>query len=187
MQRILRINVQSRNQTLRATRKAERAALNRDWGIYNDRLSRTERKRQEYIRAEKKSRREDWMLGPLAPKRDIGAKTDFYGVVDTLLLQGAPFPDRMYKGPKSEGWSPVGMEGRIEEQVEWEGTGNEGNVVEGDRVVVVRGKPGLVGQIGKVKEVSRDSKEVKIEGLNLVSYSTRLLYRVYMSRMSQVC
>lgn len=169
MQRILRINLQSRNSALKAERKRSLDNYLKDWKDYETRHTLTERQKNEYIKAERTSRREDWLLGPLAPKRDVGTKQGFYGTVSNLLYQGPVFPPKVRKGPKSNGWDFVGGEGRDKELREWEGTGNEGNIVEGDRVVIVKGKGSLVGQIGKVKDLAKDSKEVRLEGLNLVS------------------
>ncbi|EXJ59140.1 hypothetical protein A1O7_06571 [Cladophialophora yegresii CBS 114405] len=167
MQRVLRINLQSRNQALKAARRRNRDEYLKDWKDFESRQIITQKQKNEYIKAERKSRREDWMLGPLAPKRDVGTKQNFYGTVSNLLYAGPVFPPRVRRGPKGKGWDFVGGEGRPEEQKEWEGYGNEGNIVEGDRVVVVKGPTSLVGQIGKVKEVASDTKEVRIEGLNM--------------------
>ncbi|KIX95476.1 uncharacterized protein Z520_08993 [Fonsecaea multimorphosa CBS 102226] len=168
MQRILRINLQARNQTLKATRRKNYEKLREDWKEYETRLVQTEKVKNAHIKAERRARREDWIMGPLAPKRDVGTKQNFYGTVSNLLYQGPVFPPRVRHGPKSNGWDPVGGEGLEEEQKEWEGFGNEGNIVEGDRVCIVKGKKqGLIGQIGKVKDVSSDAKELRIEGLNM--------------------
>ncbi|OAG42320.1 hypothetical protein AYO21_03488 [Fonsecaea monophora] len=167
MQRILRINLQARNQTLKASRRKNYEKLREDWKEYEARLIQREKVKNGHIKAERRARREDWIMGPLAPKRDVGTKQDFYGTVSNLLYQGPVFPTKVRHGPRSNGWDPVGGEGLEEEQKEWEGFGNEGNIVEGDRVCIVKGKEGLIGQIGKVKDVSSDSKELRIEGLNM--------------------
>jgi large subunit ribosomal protein L24 len=168
MQRILRINVRSRNQALKAQRKAIKKAEKKDWADYDERRLMNEQERNKLIKAEKKARHEDWLLGPLAPKRDVGLKQKVYGTVNGALTVGPVFPRSARKGPKSRGWDLVGGEGR---QKEWKGFGNEGNIVEGDRVVVVKGRPDVMGQIGTVKEVKMDSKEVFVEGLNQVCFS----------------
>ncbi|KIW31424.1 uncharacterized protein PV07_03074 [Cladophialophora immunda] len=167
MQRILRINLQARNQALKASRRKNYEKLREDWKEYEARLIQTEKVKNAHIKAERRARREDWVMGPLAPKRDVGTKQDFYGTVSNLLYQGPVFPPNVRHGPRSNGWDPVGGEGSEEDQKEWEGFGNEGNIVEGDRVCIVKGRDGLIGQIGKVKDVSNDSKELRIEGLNM--------------------
>src|SRR6201999_4277072 len=120
MQRVLRINLQSRNQALKAARKKSRDDYLKDWKDYETRHTLTQKKRNEYAKAERQARREDWMLGPLAPKRDAGTKQGFYGTVSNLLYQGPVFPPKVRKGPKGVGWDPVGGEGLPEEQKEWE-------------------------------------------------------------------
>ncbi|EXJ71578.1 uncharacterized protein A1O5_05386 [Cladophialophora psammophila CBS 110553] len=139
MQRILRINLQARNQALKASRRKNYEKLRDDWKDYETRLIQTEKVKNAHIKAERRARREDWVLGPLAPKRDIGTKQDFYGTVSNLLYQGPVFPPKV----------------------------RHGNIVEGDRVCIVKGKESLIGQIGQVKDVSSDSKELRIEGLNM--------------------
>ncbi|KAJ9607526.1 hypothetical protein H2200_007604 [Cladophialophora chaetospira] len=167
MQRILRINLQSRNSALKAKRKKALDSYLKDWKEYEQRQTLTVQEKSKHIKRERESRREDWKLGPLAPNRDTGKQQGFYGTVTNLFYQGPSFPDKLYKGPKSKGSDFVGGEGLETEHLEWEGIGNEGNIVEDDRVVVVSGRSDLVGQIGKVKSLAKESKEVTIEGLNL--------------------
>ena len=169
MQRILRINLQSRNQTLKANRKKALDTYLKDWKDYETREKVITEQKNKYIKAERTARREDWLLGPLAPKRNVGAKQDFYGTVSNLLVNGPVFPPKVRRGPKGVGWDFVGSEGREHEQRDWVGEGNEGNIVGGDRVVVVRGK--LMGQIGKVRDVAPDTKSVRLEGMNLVCFA----------------
>lgn len=168
MQRILRVNLQTRNQAAKVARKKKLADLKKEWRTYELQKTRAEKELQEYIRTERKHRREDWMAGPLAPKRNVGTKDNTFGTVSVALVNGPKFPRHAVHGPKGSGSAPVGREGFASEHKEWEGLGNEGNIVEGDRVCVVRGKPSLVGQIGKVKQLSPGSKDLRIEGLNMV-------------------
>ncbi|KIX05048.1 uncharacterized protein Z518_05920 [Rhinocladiella mackenziei CBS 650.93] len=167
MQKILRINLLSRNQALKATRRKELKKLKQDWSEFEQRRIAVEKTNRESIKTERKHRREDWIAGPLAPKHDVGEKAELYGTVDTSLLQTGKYPEPLRRGPKGNGWDPVGSEGLEEEQKEWEGEGNEGNIVEGDRVCVVYGKEDLIGRIGRVKNVDLEAKELTIERLNM--------------------
>lgn len=167
MQRVLRTNLRARNRALKAARQADYDEYRKDWKDFAQRESMVEKVKQEDIRAEKKARREDWLLGPLAPKRDVGTKQGFYGMANGLIAQPPVFPPRIRHGPKGDGWDPsIGKPGGPKG---WEGVGNEGNIVAGDRVCVVKGKSSLIGKIGDVKEVDSASKVLKITGLNTVS------------------
>lgn len=110
------------------------------------------------------------MLGPLAPRRDVGAQKDTYGAFDGVIAQGATLPKRELKGPRGQGYDAVGSEDkRIPgfEDGEWKGVGLEGNLVVGDRVVVVKGGVG-VGRIGEVVRIARSSRQVFVKGVNKV-------------------
>lgn len=174
MQRILRINLLARNHALKNERKKNLKKLRDDWREYEFRKAAIEKIRNEYIRAERKHRREDWMAGPLAPKRDVGTRQEFYATVSSYLQAGPAVPPQARRGPKGNGWDSVGSEGLEGEHKEWEGVGNEGNIVEGDRVCIVRGNSSLIGQIGKVVDLNAEAKEVKVEGLNMVRSSSFL-------------
>lgn len=92
------------------------------------------------IRIARAVRREDWLLGPLAPRRDVGNSKGSYATVSSRRLQG----------PKTTG-KP-----------------HDYCIEQGDRVVVVGKEFRDRGKIGQVKEVRTEEEECLIEGLNLV-------------------
>lgn len=94
-------------------------------------------------RAARLTRREDWLLGPLAPKRDVGTTKDTYGALDARRLRGV-------EKPKNQG-------------KDW-------GIVEGDRVVIVLDGHRERGKIGKVREVRKDAEECFVTGLNRVCH-----------------
>ncbi|KAL9067344.1 MAG: hypothetical protein Q9161_006952 [Pseudevernia consocians] len=109
------------------------------------------------VRAARVARREDWILGPLAPRRDDPGFGE-YGTVEAREL----------KGPGVRGGKGKGKKGM---RMRWE----ESLIYEGDRVVVVavggggQGPEGRdVGRIGTVVEVRRELREVVVEDLNMV-------------------
>lgn len=89
-----------------------------------------------------KARHEDWELGPLAPRRDIGSKKDTYGAVPFRVIERVDKP---------------------------EGTWKDWGIRQGDRVVVVGKKERDRGRIGTVTEVSQKSETVTVEGINTVN------------------
>ncbi|MCJ1319961.1 hypothetical protein MMC15_005297 [Xylographa vitiligo] len=90
-------------------------------------------------RAARLARREDWLLGPLAPKRDVGSAKETYGTLDARRLRGVD---------------------KAKDQIkDW-------GIVEGDRVVVVQDGHREKGKIGKVREVRKEAEECFVAGLN---------------------
>ena len=69
----------------------------------------------------------------------------------------------MVGGPKERDEEGFGL------RKNWEGEGNEGNIVVGDRVVVVRGVEEAVGKIGTVKDVDLNRGELTVMEVNTVS------------------
>ncbi|KAL2355534.1 hypothetical protein BJ546DRAFT_875252 [Cryomyces antarcticus] len=92
------------------------------------------------VKEARKNRREDWELGPLAPRRDVGENKQYYGTVDHKTLRGAEIP----KKKRMELWT----------------------IVEGDRVVLLTGRD--KGKIGEVDNVNKETEEVTVTGLNRV-------------------
>lgn len=168
MQKVLRINLLARNQALRNARRKNLKKVKEEWTEHDQRRVAIDRAERGIVKDERRHRREDWIAGPLAPKRDVGKQQELFGTVSGMLAQGATFPERVRRGPRGNGWDPVGAEGLEGEHKEWEGVGNDGNIVEGDRVCVVQGKEELIGKIGRVKSVFAEQRLVSIEGLNMV-------------------
>ncbi|MCJ1379401.1 hypothetical protein MMC17_002502 [Xylographa soralifera] len=90
-------------------------------------------------RAARLARQEDWLLGPLAPKRDVGNTRETYGTLDPRRLRSVD---------------------KLKDQIkDW-------GIVEGDRVVVVQDGHRERGKIGKVREVRKEAEECFVTGLN---------------------
>lgn len=143
MQKVLRRTALAKRQVAR--RAANRAGKNRsdDRKIRLKGQSLIDTEFRTHIIAARNSRREDWLLGPLAPKRDVGDSKDTYGTVSTQVLR------RM---EKAEG--------------EWK----DWCIVEGDRVVVVEDGHRDRGKIGTVRETRVKAEECTVEGMNQVSH-----------------
>ena len=98
----------------------------------------------------RRARREDFLLGPLAPRRDVGDKKDTYGTVGPQRLRGAEKLEGQYK--------------------DW-------GIVAGDRVVIVQDGHRERGKIGTVREVRKAAEECFVQGLNMVSSAESLIHR----------
>jgi large subunit ribosomal protein L24 len=87
----------------------------------------------------RKSFKEDWELGPLAPRRDAGDRLNTYGSIDPIAYR---LPEVKEEGWKK--WFPI---------------------AEGDRVVVMKGRE--KGKIGVVADDFDETREsVTVSGLN---------------------
>jgi large subunit ribosomal protein L24 len=102
------------------------------WGVYWN-----------TVRNEKKNRREDWFLGPLAPMRDSGIERYTYGTTSSRQVMGTAVleEDKTKHIP----------------------------FVKGDRVVVVSGRQ--KGKISTIVRIDVDSESAVLEGLEEVLLS----------------
>lgn len=143
MQKVLRRTALAKRQAARRVAKGAGKNRSDDRKIRVQEQSQINTEFRTRIIAARTSRREDWLLGPLAPKRDVGDAKDTYGTIGTRGLRGVE---------KAEG--------------EWK----DWCIEEGDRVVVVENGHRDRGKIGKVREVRARAEACTVEGLNLVSY-----------------
>ncbi|KFY13799.1 hypothetical protein V491_06271, partial [Pseudogymnoascus sp. VKM F-3775] len=99
------------------------------------------------IKTARAARREDYDLGPLAPRRDVGLKKDTYGTIHSHRLHGQKLTmeERLAVNPSG---------------------GRYANIVAGDRVVVLEGAD--KGRIGKVQSFDKEKQQITVEGLNMV-------------------
>ncbi|OBT53651.1 hypothetical protein VE04_06102 [Pseudogymnoascus sp. 24MN13] len=140
--------------TLLAERQAARRLVKRRTKNHHEEMK-TPREHERFaqkqvtgdIKNARSARREDYDLGPLAPRRDVGLKKETYGTIQTNRLNG----------PK------LTMEERL--AVNPSG-GRFANIVAGDRVVVLEGKD--KGRIGKVQSFDREKQQITVEGMNMV-------------------
>jgi large subunit ribosomal protein L24 len=92
-----------------------------------------------YRKQARQNYKDDWTLGHLAPRRDVGEHTGTYGAVDANVLR---LPER-----------------RAEDYKQWFAIGP------GDRVVVIKGRE--KGRIGIVEELDETRESLTIRNMNL--------------------
>lgn len=136
---------------LRRSALAERQAARRTQN-YKSRIRSVKRKEAELetraqqkilhgnLKAARLARREDWLLGPLAPKRDVGHQKGTFGTIDARALRGGAIPEEK----RTKRWP----------------------IREGDRVVLLEGRD--KGKIGTVKTCDKEREEAIVDGLNKV-------------------
>lgn len=144
MQRVLLRNILARNQALKRQRRESKETLNKE--AHEVRRGKFEAARAErsLVQAERAHRREDWILGPLAPNRLVGKDGGGYGMLGQHYAQ-----------------KPTVMKGEREKYM---------NIVVNDRVVVVSGRE--KGKIGKVAIADEERQSVILDDTNVVSSFT---------------
>jgi large subunit ribosomal protein L24 len=154
MQKVIRRTIFAEKQAAR--RLARRKAKDeRVWASENRKdIGRLRGDEVKQLEAARTARREDFFLGPLAPRRDVGDGKETYGTVTQSQLRLSEIP----KSKRDEALKSVG--------------GKFLNIVKGDRVVLLEGRD--KGKIGKITDVDRSRASCKVEGLNMVSFKPLL-------------
>ena len=99
-----------------------------------------ERAKKQLIRDALQQQQDEWRLGSLAPRRDVGDNTLSYGTLDTKLLFGRDVP----KADRVKYWS----------------------LAVGDRVAVFSGPD--KGKIGYIASMDKERQNLTVKGLNMV-------------------
>lgn len=151
MQKVIQRAVFAEKQAARRLAKRKDKAQ-REWAKSNREQVNFARKDEiAQIKNAKQARREDYELGPLAPRRDVGDAKETYGTILGQRIRGQPLDHR-----------------RIDKVLEPVG-GRYLNIVTGDRVVLIEGRD--KGKIGKVASTDAKKGELTVTGLNMVSSS----------------
>lgn len=141
MQRIIQRRLIARNKALKSSRRnidkqATEAKRNtRQETFFKERVDRSA------IKVERAHRREDWMLGPLAPNRAAGKDGADYGLLNPKFIT-----------------APVVPPAEREEYF---------NFAVNDRVVVVKGRE--KGKIARIRAIEETRQTVELIGVNEVS------------------
>ena len=148
MQKVLRRNVLARNQALgRQRREAEEKLKNEKRKIRQTRFE-LDRLERSNVKAERTNRREDWILGPLAPNRTAGKDGGGYGMLSLQMLH-----------------APIVVKQERAELL---------NFAANDRAVVITGRE--KGKIGRIRIVDAERQTVTLEDVNMVSLSMSSIY-----------
>lgn len=141
MQKLLKRTAQVEKQAARRNRirRKNNASDNKRIFLYQQKMAHLAHK--ENRNSARQATKEDWNLGPLAPRRDVGDKAETYGTVHFRMLQPINKPPGRWKS-----WG----------------------IREGDRVCVVGPKEREKGKIGVVGEVTEKAESCKVRGVNLV-------------------
>lgn len=153
MQKLVKRAAQAQRQ---ATRRAQ---LRREQENIDSRLRNRQALRsavaevRQNLKDARQARKEDWELGPIAPKRDLGFNN--YGVFQENIRQD---------------WSNYGLHtlpaAVIEKRCAWAGGSKQLNLAEQDRVVILDGPD--KGKIDRIKSVNPENGTVTLENTHRV-------------------
>lgn len=141
MQKLLKRSAQVHRQVARRQRVAREKNASDTRKLLIQQQSAVIKARREIQVSARRAYKEDWVLGPLAPRRDVGDKAETYG---TVPLRSTQTVDK--------------MEG------EWKKWG----IRAGDRVCVVGERERDRGKIGVVREIMEKAETCRVVGINMV-------------------
>lgn len=152
MQKVIRRTLLAEKQAAR--RLAKRKDKNiREWAkTSREQVLHARRQETSSIKNARLNRREDYELGPLAPKRDVGDVKDTYGTTDGSRMRSQPIDPRKIE--------------QVLKDVGYEKKWRTVHFVVGDRVVMLEGKD--KGRIGYISAIDIPKGEATIEGMNMV-------------------
>lgn len=156
MQRVLKRTTQAQRQVVRRAAKTDKKEKQATRIRHKQSLVAANSEIRTNLRDARRARREDWELGPLAPRRDLGASNS-YGTFQEPLRQD-----------HTNNSSYVANEKVIEQRCAWAGGVKQLNLVAEDRVVILQGPD--KGKIDRIKEVNKESGTVTLQNHHRVRH-----------------
>ncbi|KAG4438407.1 hypothetical protein IFR05_006113 [Cadophora sp. M221] len=151
MQKVFRHTVLAERQAARRSAKRTDLKFRAKWKNENDQNIYHRKDEVKHLKDARVARREDYEMGPLAPRRDVGDLKDTYGTVNSNRMRGRPLHGK-------EKWDILNFWG-----------GKFLNIVKGDRVVILEGRD--KGKIGTLTDIDIKRAECRVEGLNMMEIS----------------
>ncbi|KAH7356643.1 hypothetical protein BKA65DRAFT_495117 [Rhexocercosporidium sp. MPI-PUGE-AT-0058] len=148
MQKVFRHTILAERQAARRSAKRTESKFRAKWKNERDQTGYHRKDEIKQIKDARLARREDYEMGPLAPRRDVGDQKDTYGTVSLNRTRGRPLHGK-------EKWDILNFWG-----------GKFLNIVKEDRVVILEGRD--KGKIGKVIAIDRKRAECTIDELNMM-------------------
>jgi large subunit ribosomal protein L24 len=153
MQRVLKRTAQAQRQVVRRVAKQAKKEKQETRNRHQDVLTAANREIRNNLRDARRARREDWELGPLAPKRDLGFND--YGTFQENLRQ-----DYTNNGVF------VARQKVIEQRCAWAGGVKQLSLAPDDRVVILDGPD--KGKIDRIKAINAESGTLTLQNRHQV-------------------
>lgn len=147
MQKIIRRTALAEKQVARRYQRVKDKNIRSTQRTERENFTNTRKDEVKTIRLARKAHKEDYELGSLAPRRDVGEYKDTYGTISPMHIQGRKMTlaERIKLDPVS---------------------GRRSSLAVGDRVVLLEGRD--KGKISKIVSLDIERHECKVEGLNMV-------------------
>lgn len=153
MQKLVKRTAQAQRQAGKRAQKTAYRHRNKERWQFAQNLKSTNQEINQNIKDARKARYEDWVMGPLAPKRDLGV--NYYGAVTEQIRL-----THDHSGVHNVRPSVVAK------RCEWAGSPHQLNLAEGDRVVILEGKD--KGKLDRIESINRDLGTVTLQEHNKV-------------------
>lgn len=153
MQRVIKRTAQAQRQVARRATKAAKKEKQEVRTRYKDSMVSANVEIRANLRDARRARREDWELGPIAPKRDLGFNE--YGTFKENLRQ-----DHSNNGV----FAP--RDKILEKRCAWAGGLQQLSLAPGDRIVILEGPD--KGKIDRIKDINSDIGTVTLQNLHQV-------------------
>lgn len=141
MQKVVRRAALARNQAKRKARIAADKERHEDLKGAILEKTRYNRSVLDEAKNERLQRREDWMRGPLAPRRHAGERLGTFGTIPSQRIHPPTVPKEQRR--------------------------KHFNIAEGDRVCILKGRDR--GKIGRLVNINKETEHVTVKDLNTVS------------------
>lgn len=155
MQRILKRTAQAQRQVARRATKTEKKEKQAIRVRHVQALKAAGQEIRMNLRDARSARKEDWELGPLAPKRDLGYND--YGTFKEGIRQ-----DYTNNG------NYVPQKKIIEQRCAWAGGVTQLNLAPEDRVVILEGPD--KGKIDRIKEINKEDGTLTLQNQHKVRF-----------------
>jgi len=157
MQRVLKRTAQAQRQVVRRAAKQAKKGKQETRNRHQDVLTAANREIRNNLRDARRARREDWELGPLAPKRDLGFND--YGTFQENLRQ-----DYTNNGVF------VARQKVVEQRCAWAGGVKQLSLAPDDRVVILDGPD--KGKIDRIKAINAESGTLTLQNRHQALFNT---------------
>lgn len=153
MQKLVKRAAQAQKQAVKKAQQSAQSEQARMRREANARLRMANTEIKQNRRDARRAQKEDWELGPLAPKRDIGVNN--YGMIHEFARLDWTSQGKRALKPKD-----------IEKRCAWAGGATQLNLAVGDRIVILDGPD--KGKIDRIKEINMSMASVTLEKFNQV-------------------
>ena len=140
MQKVIRRTALARNQAKRKLIRSEKSAEHSEYVDFLKRSAHHAMIFQKNARTVKQQRHEDWIRGPLAPRRDVGESALGFGSLPMDVMQSVTIPKHIRR--------------------------QYINIAPGDRICCLKGKD--KGRISEVVEVDPETETLRAIDINVV-------------------